>query len=148
MARAKKTTILAASGLPIIAVQNAPNGSPVVNAKLSTGPMLEATSPPSMRGFCQGVNITVMNFGAALSPFVLGMISDNLGTPVAIWICVAISFLAALINVPLIWVPGCNKPQKPVAKASRPLRGEDREMVEKALRGEWVSNCDEIYTKV
>ena len=107
--------------------------------------MLEATSPPSMRGFCQGMNITVMNFGAALSPFVLGMISDKLGTPVAIWICVAISFLAALINVPLIWVPGCNTPQKPVAKASRPLRGEDREMVEKALRGEWVSHCDEIH---
>ena len=74
----------------------------------------------------------------------LGIISDKLGTPVAIWICVAISFLAALINVPLIWVPGCNMPPKPVAKESRPLRGEDREMVEKALRGEWVSHFDEI----
>ena len=72
------------------------------------------------------MNITVMNFGAAISPFVLGIISDKLGTPVAIWICVAISFLAALINVPLIWVPGCNIPPKPVAKESRPLSDYDK----------------------
>ena len=50
-----------------------------VISQLSTGPMLEATSPPEKRGFCQGCNITVMNFGAAVSPFVLGVISDNLG---------------------------------------------------------------------
>ncbi|KAL7547751.1 hypothetical protein ACHAWF_015043 [Thalassiosira exigua] len=77
-----------------------------VISQLSTGPMLEATSPPDKRGLCQGVNITVMNFGAAVSPFVLGAISDMAGTPVAIWICVGISFIAALINVPLIWVKG------------------------------------------
>jgi len=109
-----------------------------VISQLSTGPMLEATSPPDKRGLCQGVNITVMNFGAALSPFVLGIISDKLGTPTAIWICVGISFLAALINVPLIWVKGCNVPEKPRPKELRPLRGEDKEMVEKALKGEWI----------
>ncbi len=64
-------------------------------SQLSTGPMLEATSPPDKRGFAQGVNITVMNLGAAVSPFVLGAISDLAGTPVAIWICISISFIAA-----------------------------------------------------
>ena len=60
--------------------------------------MLEATSPPNKRGLAQGVNITVMNLGAAVSPFVfvLGAISDMAGTPTAIWICIAISFIAAL----------------------------------------------------
>ena len=64
-------------------------------SQLSTGPMLEATSPPDKRGLAQGVNITVMNLGAAVSPFILGVISDLAGTPVAIWICIAISFIAA-----------------------------------------------------
>ena len=66
-----------------------------VISQLSTGPMLEATSPPEKRGLAQGVNITVMNFGAAVSPFILGTISDIAGTPVAIWICIVISFIAA-----------------------------------------------------
>lgn len=79
-----------------------------------------------------------MNFGSAVSPFLLGMLSDNLGTPTAIWTCVGVSFLAAIINVPLIWVKGCNIPTKPRPKELRPLKGEDEELVEKALNGEWI----------
>ena len=60
------------------------------------------------------------------------------GIKVAIWICVFISFIAALINVPLLRVPGCNVPPKPRPAELKPLRGEDKEMVEKALRGEWI----------
>ena len=100
--------------------------------------MLEAVSPVDKRGFCQGFNITVMNFGSAISPFVLGLVSDKMGTPTAVWICIGISFLAAAINVPLIWVNGCSVPKKPRPKEARPLRGEDKELVEKALRGEWI----------
>mmetsp|Transcript_15553 Transcript_15553/g.25547 ORF Transcript_15553/g.25547 Transcript_15553/m.25547 type:complete len:490 (-) Transcript_15553:40-1509(-) len=106
-----------------------------VISQLSTGP---ATSPPDKRGLAQGVNITVMNLGAAVSPFILGVISDLAGTPVAIWICIAISFIAAFVNVPLIWVKGCNVPDKPRTSEKKPLKGEDKEMVEKALRGEWI----------
>ena len=67
-----------------------------------------------------------------------GAISDMLGTPVAIWICVSISLLAALVNIPLMYVPGCNVPAKPCPAELKPLKGEDKEMVEKALRGEWI----------
>jgi hypothetical protein len=70
-----------------------------------------------------------MNFGSALTPFVLGIISDKFGTPTAIWIC---------MNLPLLWVNGCNIPAKPRPKELRPLKGEDKDMVEKALRGEWI----------
>eukprot|EP00956_Cyclotella_meneghiniana_P028586 scaffold67020_cov22-Cyclotella_meneghiniana.AAC.1 len=105
---------------------------------LSTGPVLEAVSPIDKRGFCQGANITVMNFGSELTPFLLGLVSDELGTPAAIWICVGVSFLAAAINAPLIWVKGCNIPIKPLPKELRPLKGEDKDLVEKALRGEWI----------
>lgn len=87
---------------------------------------------------CSGVNITVMNFGAAVSPFLLGAIADMAGTPVAIWICIGISFLAAFMNMPLLWVTGCNVPPKSRPAEAKPLRGEDKEMVEKALRGEWI----------
>eukprot|EP00984_Skeletonema_dohrnii_P013157 scaffold5430_cov78-Skeletonema_dohrnii-CCMP3373.AAC.3 len=69
-----------------------------------------------------------MNLGAAVSPFVLGAISDMAGTPTAIWICIAISFIAALINIPLIWVKGCNIPAKPRTGEKKPLKGEDKEM--------------------
>jgi hypothetical protein len=100
--------------------------------------MLEAVSPVDKRGFCQGFNITVMNFGAALTPFLLGLVSDKLGTSFAIWICVGVSFLAAAINAPLIWVKGCNIPTKPLPKELRPLKGEDADLVEKALHGEWI----------
>mmetsp|Transcript_5869 Transcript_5869/g.16515 ORF Transcript_5869/g.16515 Transcript_5869/m.16515 type:complete len:589 (+) Transcript_5869:195-1961(+) len=113
-----------------------------VISQLSTGPMLEAITPPHMRGMAQGANITVMNFGAAVSPFILGFISDVAGTPVAIWICIAISFGAGLINVPLMFVKGCCIPPKAKTDDKRPLRGEDKELVERALRGEWVPAKD------
>ena len=60
------------------------------------------------------------------------------GTPVAIWICVGISFLSAVANVPLMWVDGCSAPKKPVPKERRPLLGEDEEVVNKILAGEFV----------
>ncbi len=33
---------------------------------------------------------------------------------------------------------GCNIPAKPRTDEKKPLKGEDKEMVEKALRGEWI----------
>lgn len=42
------------------------------------------------------------------------------------------------MNLPLIWVKGCNIPPKPVPAERRPLRGEDRELIERALRGEHI----------
>eukprot|EP00547_Thalassionema_nitzschioides_P004618 CAMPEP_0194213062 /NCGR_PEP_ID=MMETSP0156-20130528/13366_1 /TAXON_ID=33649 /ORGANISM="Thalassionema nitzschioides, Strain L26-B" /LENGTH=703 /DNA_ID=CAMNT_0038941007 /DNA_START=105 /DNA_END=2216 /DNA_ORIENTATION=- len=113
-----------------------------VISQLSTGPMLEAVTPPPKRGFAQGVNITIMNFGAAVSPFLLGTVSDNFGTPLAIWICIIISFLAGVVNIPLIWVKGCNVPTKPVPPERKALKGEDAELVEKALKGEWIPAQD------
>ena len=44
----------------------------------------------------------------------------------------------ALVNIPLIFVKGCNIPAKPRTGEKKPLKGEDKEMVEKALRGEWI----------
>ena len=36
-----------------------------VVSQLSTGPMLDTISPVNQRGYCQGLNTTVMNFGTA-----------------------------------------------------------------------------------
>ncbi|KAL7503956.1 hypothetical protein ACHAXN_001686 [Cyclotella atomus] len=131
-----------------------------VVSQLSTGPMLEAVFPVDKRGFCQGFDITVTNFGAALTPFLLGLVSDTLGASVANRICAGVSFLSAAIN-------GCNIPTKPVPKELRPLKGEDTDLVEKALlnssmrsgvpteveeinqdAGEWFKDClvDNGYT--
>ena len=38
----------------------------------------------------------------------------------------------------MIWEKGCNAPEKPYTEEKKPLKGEDKEMVEKALRGEWI----------
>lgn len=43
-----------------------------------------------------------------------------------------------MINVPLIWVKGCGVPPKPPTAEKKALRGEDKELVEKALQGEWI----------
>ena len=40
--------------------------------------------------------------------------------------------------MPLVWVKGCDVPDKPRTSDKKPLKGEDKEMVEKALRGEWI----------
>jgi uncharacterized membrane protein len=36
-----------------------------VVSQLSTGPMLDTISPVNKRGYCQGLNTMVMNFGTA-----------------------------------------------------------------------------------
>lgn len=49
-----------------------------------------------------------------------------------------VSICISLVNIPLIWVKSCNVPEKPRTEEKKPLKGEDKEMVEKALRGEWI----------
>merc|ERR1719464_1121240 len=79
-----------------------------------------------------------MAAAGAISPFLLGQMSDSLGIETTIWICVGVSFCAALINVPLIFVKSLKRPAKLEPDYTRPLQGEDDDIIEKALRGEWV----------
>lgn len=109
-----------------------------VISQLTTGPMLDVITPPDKRGMVQGLNITVMNFGMAVTPWILGIVADSAGTPTAIWICVGVSFLAALINAPLMLRPGMGPTPKPIPEELRPLDFEDADIVEKAIQGEWI----------
>jgi len=86
----------------------------------------------------QGINITVMNFAMAVTPMVLGALADVAGSPVAIWTCVGVSFFAAVVNVPLMFKKALGIPPKKIPPAGRPLLGEEKELVEKVLRGEWI----------
>ena len=43
-----------------------------------------------------------MNFGMALAPWLFGLLADGTTTQVAIGVGIGISFLAALINSPLV----------------------------------------------
>jgi len=114
-------------------------GYPVtVFSQLSTGPMLDIISPVNKRGYTQGLNTSVMNFGMAVTPWVIGLVADAITTRTAIWICVAISFLAALVNAPLMFRKGMGPTPKVKSQDSRPLKGEDKDLVEMALRGEYV----------
>lgn len=114
-------------------------GYPVtVISQLSTGPVLDIISPVDKRGYTQGLNTLVMNFGMAVTPLVIGLVADATTTSTAIWICVAISFLAALVNAPLMFRKGMGPAPKVKSQDSRPLKGEDKDLVEMALRGEYV----------
>jgi len=114
-------------------------GYPItVFSQLSTGPMLDLISPVNKRGYTQGLNTSVMNFGMAVTPWVVGIIADATTTRTAILICVGTSFLAALVNAPIMFRKGMGPAPKVRSQDSRPLKGEDKDLVEMALRGEYV----------
>ena len=46
-----------------------------VLSQLSTGPMLDRIAPPTQKGFVQGLNTTIMNFGMAVSPWLFGLLA-------------------------------------------------------------------------
>jgi len=109
-----------------------------VLSQLTTGPMMDALAPTHQRGFVQGLNVTVMALAGAVSPFLLGQLADSTTVDTTIWICVGVSFGAALINLPLVFVKALKRPPKLKPQYSRALKGEDDEIIEQALRGEWV----------
>lgn len=108
-----------------------------VISQLSTGPMLDMIAPSARRGYVQGLNTSVMNFGSAIFPWVFGIIADQIGTETTIWICVGVSFLAALANSPLLFASQLKR-KKYIPDYSRILKGEDTDFVQKALNGEWI----------
>lgn len=93
-------------------------------------------APPDQRGFAQGINMTVMNFAFAVSPWLLGLMSDNVGTNPTLWFCVGLSVLAALVNTPLMFASSLKR--KAPLDYQQAMGLENQEMVDKALRGEWV----------
>jgi hypothetical protein len=109
-----------------------------VVSQLSTGPMLDRIAPMDKRGYVQGLNSVVMNIGTAVAPWVLGLIADTAGTNIAVWTGFGVSILAAIINMPLMFVKGMGPPPKKLDKAQRVMIWEDREVVEKLLQGEYV----------
>lgn len=109
-----------------------------VISQLSTGPMLDRIAPVEKRGYVQGLNTTVMNIGTAVAPWAIGLLADNVGTEVAIWTGVSISFLAAGINFPLVYQPGMGPPAKKDHTELHALDWEDDEIVDKLLQGEYV----------
>jgi hypothetical protein len=79
-----------------------------------------------------------MAAAGALSPFLLGQLADSTTIGMTIWICIGVSFGAALINLPLVFVKALKRPPKLKPQYSRVLAGEDDEIVKQALGGEWV----------
>ena len=76
-----------------------------VLSQLSTGPMFDMLAPVHQRGFAQELNMTIMNFTMALSPWMLGVMADEVGAEETIWLCVGASVFAALVNSPLMFAP-------------------------------------------
>merc|ERR1711862_495035 len=107
-------------------------------------PMLDVISPPEKRGYVQGVNSTVMNATIAVAPWLLGMLADAAGTFAAIWTGIAISFLAGAVNAPLIFRKGFGPTPKKIPPSSRPVSGEDKDLIDRILNHDYTVSPQEI----
>ena len=83
-----------------------------VLSQLSTSPMLDRLAPPNQRGFVQGIYTTFYNLASAISPWFLGLLADGTSTNIMIWVGVGISFVAALVNFPLVFHEKFGPPKK------------------------------------
>ena len=101
--------------------------------------MLDIISPPDKRGLMQGINGMVMNITLAVTPFAFGVMSDQVGTWITIWTCIGISFAAAIVNAPLIFVKGFGRAPKVVPAETKALKFEDEDLVNRALAGELIA---------
>ena len=107
-----------------------------VVSQLSTGPMLDRLAPVNRRGLIQGINITVMNVSNAVAPWALGTMADSAGIIPTLWLAVGISVAAAAVNLPLCFTKELRVKKK--VNYQKALELEDHELVERALRGEYV----------
>ncbi len=116
-------------------------------SQFTTGPMLDAITPEDMRGTINGLNNFAMSIATSLAPFLLGLVGDAQGNGFLMWLCAGISVVAAWANAPLaayaVFMP--TPPKKHNAAA---LCGEDKDMIARALRNEWVpaAELDKINT--
>lgn len=125
-----------------------------VFSQLTTGPMLDVLAPDDKIGYVQGLNNMAMNFGMAFAPWLLGLLADATDTNTAIWTGIGISLGAALCNTPLTCRREMGKPIPKPPVYRRVLEGENEEMVQKVLDGEFVApellfelNRHRIYNK-
>ena len=70
-------------------------------SQLAASPMLDRIAPESKRGKIQGYYLAVMNLAGAIGPFLLGQVSDNFSTDMALYTTALVCVLAAAINYPL-----------------------------------------------
>lgn len=98
--------------------------------------MLDRISPVEKRGFSQGINITVMNFSIAITPYLLGTLADNSGIDLTLWVTVGISLLAVVTNIPLMFAPELIPHEKKDYQLAHGL--EDQDLVDRAMKGDWV----------
>ena len=107
-------------------------------SQISTGPMLDAIAPTEKKGFVQGVNQFVCTLSGSVGGYLLGEFADKNGIFTAIWVTVGLSLAAVVFNAPLLMFKQfrAQPPKKP--KDSIALLGEDHDLVEKALKGEYI----------
>jgi MFS family permease len=75
-----------------------------VLSMISVSPMLDRIAPIDKRGFMQGVYSFILNITSAISIWLLGLLADMTSTNTMIWTGIGISFGAAMVNTPLIFI--------------------------------------------
>lgn len=119
-----------------------------VLSQLSTSPMLDRISPANKRGLVQGIYTTFYNLASAISPWLLGLLADGTSTNIMIWIGVAISFVAALVNTPLIFQKQFAPPPRKEVSLSNVFDETDMTEEDEASWVEKVDNGEYIPAKI
>eukprot|EP00536_Pseudo-nitzschia_multiseries_P004817 jgi/Psemu1/189075/e_gw1.84.76.1 len=109
-----------------------------VFSQLTTGPMLDVIAPDDKLGYVQGLNNAAMNFGMAVAPWLFGVLADETSTNTSIWVGVGISFLAGVINAPLMCRPEMGPPPKPLPYEEWIQKDEEAHLVLEQLSDEHV----------
>jgi MFS family permease len=85
-----------------------------VLSQLSGSPMMDRLAPPDKRGMVQGIYTTTFNVAGAIAPWLLGLLADATSTNIMIWTGAGISFGAALVNSPLLFMEKFGPRKAPV----------------------------------
>lgn len=122
-----------------------------VLSQLTTGPMMDAIAPEEERGKVQGYCNGVIQATMAGGPVLLGSVADSEGTSTCIVLCMILSAVAAVANMPLMRHPQLMWVKDPNAKDHHEHEedlGTDEELVRRAEAGEWIpaKELDRINT--
>jgi len=111
-----------------------------VISQVSVTPMVQVVAPAHKRGFCQGFASSINQIGGPVSTYLLGLLIQNTTDEIGVWVTIIISFLAAIINLPLTRVEGMGPISRKVDNVDdQVFDGEDPELIKHIMDGNWVS---------
>lgn len=107
--------------------------------------MVQVVAPPDKRGFCQGFASSINQIGGPIATYLLGLLIQETSDVLGVWVTIIVSFIAAIINLPLIKVKGMGPIPTKTSDDGAPkddditvFEDEDPELIKHIMEGKWV----------